>query len=61
MGCCGGRVAGLYFHAMSLPLLLVTGFEPFLDVSRNPSGELAELLMEEPGAGVEVVGRVLPV
>jgi len=43
------------------PLVLVTGFGPFRDVARNPSGELAEALALDPPAGVEVVGRVLPV
>lgn len=46
---------------MRTPLLLVTGFEPFLDVERNPSGELAVALADDPPEGVDVVGRVLPV
>jgi pyroglutamyl-peptidase len=46
--------------------LLLTGFEPFLDVQLNPSGELARALdgaRLRGGAGgdLEVRGRVLPV
>ncbi|MCB9915276.1 MAG: hypothetical protein H6828_09020 [Planctomycetes bacterium] len=46
---------------MRPPVVLVTGFEPFLDVARNPSGLLAQRLEHEPPAGVSVLGRVLPV
>lgn len=41
--------------------VLVTGFEPFLDVRVNPSGEVAKRLDGRRIAGSEVVGRVLPV
>ena len=42
--------------------LLLTGFEPFLDVSLNPSGEVARRLDGASlGPGVSVVGQVLPV
>jgi len=41
--------------------VLVTGFEPFLDVRVNPSGEVARRLDGRRIAGSEVVGRVLPV
>ena len=46
---------------MTSPLLLISGFEPFLDVELNPSGELARALADDAQLGVEVVGRVLPV
>lgn len=48
---------------MSTPRpLLVTGFEPFLDVSVNPSGEVAGALDGECWAeGVPVIGVRLPV
>jgi pyroglutamyl-peptidase len=46
---------------MSAPLVFVTGFEPFLDVAVNPSGELAQGLTASPPAGIEVVGALLPV
>ena len=46
---------------MSAPLVFVTGFEPFLDVAVNPSGELARGLTESPPAGIEVAGALLPV
>ncbi|QDV08889.1 Pyrrolidone-carboxylate peptidase [Planctomycetes bacterium Poly30] len=45
--------------------LLLTGFEPFLDVALNPSGEIARRLngriLESPGARIEIHGAVLPV
>ena len=46
--------------------LLLTGFEPFLDVQLNPSGELARALDGArlgggAGGDLEVRGRVLPV
>jgi pyroglutamyl-peptidase len=45
--------------------LLLTGFEPFLDVSVNPSGEVAQRLhgrmLGHASHPVEVVGTVLPV
>lgn len=42
-------------------LVLVTGFGPFLDVARNPSGEAALALAQAPPPGLEVVGVELPV
>ena len=46
--------------------LLLTGFEPFLDVQLNPSGEVAlrldgARLQDSRGVALEVRGRVLPV
>ena len=46
--------------------VLVTGFEPFLDVALNPSGELARLLDGQrieaaKSVSIDVLGRVLPV
>ena len=42
--------------------LLLTGFEPFLDVRVNPSGEVVRRLDERVlGGGARVVGRELPV
>jgi pyroglutamyl-peptidase len=43
------------------PLLLVTGFEPFLDVRENPSGRLVEELLADPPEGLRLAGGVLPV
>jgi pyroglutamyl-peptidase len=43
------------------PLLLLTGFEPFVDVPENPSGLVAERLIAAPPAGVRLTGGVLPV
>lgn len=43
------------------PLVLVTGFGPFLDVERNPSGEIARALALRPPAGIEVAAALLPV
>jgi pyroglutamyl-peptidase len=40
---------------------LVTGFQPYNEGEVNPSGELATALDGEDVAGLEVVGRVLPV
>ena len=42
-------------------LVLVTGFGPFFQVDRNPSGELARLLEACPPDGFEVIGTELPV
>lgn len=42
-------------------LVLVTGFGPFLDVTVNPSGELARALALSPPPGIEVAACVLPV
>ena len=41
--------------------VLVTGFGPFRDVVDNPSGRLAEAVDGSRRAGLEVIGRVLPV
>ncbi|UPV76484.1 peptidase (plasmid) [Halorussus limi] len=41
--------------------LLLTGYEPFGDHDRNPSGEIARKLDGETVADREVVGHVLPV
>ena len=46
---------------MTAPLVLVTGFGAFLDVERNPSGEIARLLEAEPPEGCRVRGIELPV
>jgi pyroglutamyl-peptidase len=43
------------------PLVLVTGFGPFLDVTENPSGALAARLEATPPPGLRVRHRVLPV
>lgn len=43
------------------PLLLVTGFEPFLDVRQNPSGLVVESLLSDPPDGLRLAGGVLPV
>jgi pyroglutamyl-peptidase len=40
---------------------LVTGFEPFAGHGLNPSAELAKKIDGQKIAGVEVVGRILPV
>ncbi|MCB9759002.1 MAG: hypothetical protein H6739_04115 [Alphaproteobacteria bacterium] len=42
-------------------MILVTGFGPFLDVHRNPSGRLAEAVDGLRIAGHTIVGEVLPV
>jgi pyroglutamyl-peptidase len=44
-----------------MPTLLLTGFEPFLNHSVNPSGLLAERLNGRTIAGFDVVGAILPV
>lgn len=41
--------------------MLITGFGPFLDVERNPSGLAARALEAAPPDGIRVVGRELPV
>ena len=46
---------------MDTPLVVVTGFGAFEEVASNPSGLLAEQLMAEPPAGVEVLAAILPV
>ncbi|MCZ6596482.1 MAG: hypothetical protein O7B99_02470 [Planctomycetota bacterium] len=46
---------------MTRPLLLVTGFGPFVGVDHNPSGEVARALEAEPPAVAEVRAAVLPV
>jgi pyroglutamyl-peptidase len=45
---------------MSAPLL-VTGFEPFMELGANPSAQLAERLDGTEIAGHGVIGRTLPV
>lgn len=46
---------------MTTPLVLVTGFGPFLDVSENPSEQIARVLELESPAGVRVRALELPV
>jgi pyroglutamyl-peptidase len=46
---------------MSSPLLLLTGFEPFLEVVDNPSGRVVERLLAAPPDGLRLAGGVLPV
>lgn len=46
---------------MEAPYLFLTGFRPFLDVTLNPSGELARALDGTFIDGVELSGVVLPV
>jgi pyroglutamyl-peptidase len=43
------------------PVLLVTGFDPFGDYARNPSGDVAARLDGQVIAGVRLVGRRLEV
>ncbi len=43
------------------PLVLVTGFGPYEEVTSNPSGAIAAALCDRPPAGVRVVGGELPV
>lgn len=43
------------------PLVLVSGFGPFEEVERNPSGEIALALAGDPPAGLRVRAAVLPV
>ena len=46
---------------MQDPFLYLTGFEPFLNVKVNPSGEIAKRLNGVSLDGVEIVSTVLPV
>ena len=46
---------------MAKAKLLMTGFGPFGDVSRNPSGWIAEQLALASPEGVQVISQVLPV
>jgi pyroglutamyl-peptidase len=46
---------------VSVPTLLLTGFEPFGGGTLNPSGELARRLDGSEIGGAHVIGRVLPV
>jgi pyroglutamyl-peptidase len=46
---------------MPLPVVLVTGFEPFDDAPSNPSGDVALRIAESGHVGVEIVALVLPV
>lgn len=56
------RLPGACYHRGRLsPLVLVTGFGPFLDVTHNPSGEVARALALAPPAGMEIAAGVLPV
>ncbi|RNF38377.1 pyroglutamyl-peptidase I [Planococcus salinus] len=41
--------------------LLLTGFEPFLDFTVNPTMKVVEELESETIGGYEVIGRILPV
>jgi pyroglutamyl-peptidase len=43
------------------PLVLVSGFGPFEEVERNPSGEVASALAAGPPPGLRVRAAVLPV
>ena len=43
------------------PCLMLTGFEPFLDVKLNPSGEIARALDGRLIAGTTVHSAILPV
>lgn len=47
--------------AVGAPLILISGFEPFLDVVENPSGLVVEALLAAPPAGLRLAGGVLPV
>lgn len=47
--------------AVSTPLLIATGFGPFGEVERNPSGELALELGANPPPRTRVAATVLPV
>jgi pyrrolidone-carboxylate peptidase len=46
---------------MPAPLILLTGFGPFLEVEANPSGLVVEALLAAPPAGLRLAGGVLPV
>ena len=46
---------------MNTPLVLVSGFGPFLTVRENPSGQIASLLERQPPAETEVRAVELPV
>lgn len=46
---------------MRAPRILLTGFEPFAQRTRNPSQRSVERLLRRPPRGVQVVGRILPV
>jgi len=46
---------------MATPLVLVTGFGPFVNVAFNPSGALAMRLESEPPPGIDVRAFELPV
>lgn len=46
---------------MSSTRILITGFEPFLDVRENPSGAMIPALLADPPAGASLEGGVLPV
>ncbi len=46
---------------MSEPLVVLSGFGPFFQVERNPSGEVALALAASPPPGMRVVAAQLPV
>jgi len=46
---------------MNAPLVLLTGFGPFGDVTENPSGALAQQLAAHPPEGLRVTAALLPV
>lgn len=56
-----GRAARDYHARVALPLVLLSGFEAFERVQRNPSGALARALAARPPRGWRVAGVVLPV
>lgn len=46
---------------MPLPRILLTGFEPFAGLTRNPAAEVATQLARQGLSDLELVARVLPV
>ncbi len=46
---------------MNAPLVIVTGFGPFLSLADNPSERVAKILEREPPPEIEVQALVLPV
>lgn len=45
---------------MTLPRILITGFEPFDGAERNPSWDAAELVASAPPAGLDITAVQLP-
>src|SRR5271168_3435425 len=43
------------------PILLVTGFGPFENYLENPSGDIAEAVHQRRIAGIQVIGKRVPV